>query len=106
MSGTNTGGITLSVRECPSGPDVTVTRWHHVLGTHYEIDSFGWAWTWVSPDIFVDNDSNGLADDEVFFNSNNKLYIQLHNQGHSDASNISVAFWYQDASGGLSDSAW
>src|SRR4030095_1131838 len=107
VSGTNTGGsFTLSIREVTPATDITITRWHHIMGTHYEIDSLGWAWTWVSPDIFVDNDSNGLADDEVIFNRNNKLYIQLHNQGHSNASNIDVALWYQDASGGLSDSAW
>jgi len=107
VAGTDVGGtFTLTVREVPSAPDIMVSRWHNVAGKHYEIDPFGWSWTWVSPDIWVDNDGNGLADDEVFFNQNNKLFIRLRNQGHADASNISVEFWYQDASGGLSDSAW
>lgn len=107
VAGTDTGGsYTLGVKDVPAAPDVMVTRWHHVAGTHYEIDSFGWAWTWTSPDIWVDNNGNGLADGEVFFNRNNKLYIRLRNQGRANASNIVVNFWYQDASGGLSDAAW
>jgi hypothetical protein len=107
VCGTNVGGsFALSVQAVSAAPDVMVSRWHHVAGTHYEIDSFGWAWTWVSPDIWVDNDGNGLADSEVFFNHNNKLFIRLRNQGRANATGISVQFWYQDASGGLHDAAW
>jgi hypothetical protein len=103
VAGTDVGGtFSLTVQEVAPAPDVMVTRWHHLAGTHYEIDSFGWAWTWVSPDIWVDNDGNGLADSEVFFNQNNKLFIRLRNQGHANASGISVAFWYQSAVGSLS----
>lgn len=107
VAGTDTGGsFTLSVQDVPAAPDVTVTRWHHLPGTHYEIDSFNWAWTWVSPDIWVDTNMDGVADDVVHFNQNNKLFIRLRNQGNQAASGISVDFWYQDASGGLSDAAW
>jgi hypothetical protein len=107
VAGTGTGGtFTLTVRDVAAAPDVTVTRWHHQLGRHYEIDAFAWAWTWVSPDVWVDNDGNGLADSEVFFNQNNKLFVRLHNQGLADAAGIGVELWYQDASGGLSPTAW
>ncbi len=107
VAGTDVGGtFTLTVQDAPAAPDVMVSRWHHLAGTHYEIDSFGWAWTWVSPDIWVDNDMNGAADDVVFFNQNNKLFVRLRNQGKANASGIGVEFWYQDASGGLSDGAW
>ncbi|BBO72362.1 hypothetical protein DSCA_62920 [Desulfosarcina alkanivorans] len=107
VAGTDVGGsFSLSVQEVSPAPDVVVTRWHHVAGTAYEIDSFGWAWTWVSPDIWVDNDGNGAADSEVFFDYNNQLFIRLHNQGHVDAGGIEVNFWYQDASAGLHDAAW
>ena len=107
VSGTDTGGtFSLSIQDVPAAPDVTVTRWHHLPGTHYEIDSFNWAWTWVSPDIWVDTNMDGVADDVVHFNQNNKLFIRLRNQGNLAASGISVDFWYQDASGGLSDAAW
>jgi len=107
VAGTDVGGtFTLTVQDVAAAPDVTVTRWHHVAGTHYEIDSFGWTWTWVSPDIWVDNDGDGLADSVVFFNENNQLFIRLRNQGHAAASGIGVQFWYQDASGGLSDAGW
>lgn len=107
VAGTDVGGsFTLTAQEVAPAPDVMVTRWHHRAGTHYEIDPLGWSWTWVSPDIWVDNNGDGAADDEVFFDQNNKLFIRLRNQGHADASDIGVDFWYQDASGGLSDSAW
>jgi len=107
VAGTDVGGsFTLSVQDVAAAPDVMVSRWHHAVGTHYEIDSFNWAWTWVSPDIFVDTNLDGVADDEVYFNQNNKLFIRLHNQGNTAASGIQVQFWYQDASGGLSAAAW
>lgn len=107
VAGTETGGpFTLNVTEAAAAPDVTVTRWHHVVGRHYEIDPFGWSWTWVSPDVWVDNNGDGLADSEVFFNQNNRLYIRLHNQGHANAMGINVQLWYQNAAGGLSDMAW
>lgn len=107
VSGTDTGGtFTLAVREVSPAPDVTVTRWHHIAGQHYEIDSFGWGWTWVSPDVWVDTDGNGIADDQVLLSQDNKLFVRLRNQGHAGAAGIDVALWYQDASGGLSDAAW
>jgi hypothetical protein len=34
------------------------------------------------------------------------LFIRLHNQGNANASGISVDFYYQDGSGGLSPGAW
>jgi hypothetical protein len=107
VAGSNTGGsFTLSAQDVPAAPDVMISRWHHAAGTHYEIDSFNWAWTWVSPDIWVDTNLDGVADDEVYFNQNNKLFVRLHNQGNAAATGIQVQFWYQDASGGLSDAAW
>ena len=38
-------------------------------------------WTWVSPDIWVDNDDNGVADRVVWFDVDNKLDIRLAQQG-------------------------
>lgn len=107
VSGANTGGsFSVSASSAAPAPDVMVTRWHSVAKTEYEIDSRNWAWTWVSPDIWVDNDADGMADDEVFFNFNNKLNIRLHNKGNADASGIQVELSYQDASGGLSSASW
>ncbi len=107
VAGTESGGsFSLSVQEVSPASDVMVTRWHHVAGTSYEIDPFGWSWTWTSPDVWVDNDGNGLADDEVFFDEDNTLTVRLHNHGHVDATGVSVDFHYQDASTGLSHTAW
>jgi hypothetical protein len=98
------GPFTVAASSAAAAPDVMVTRWHTVMKREYEIDSRNWAWTWVSPDIFVDNDLDGVADGEVFFNFDNKLHIRLHNKGNQAAAGIGVEFWYQDASGGLSSS--
>jgi hypothetical protein len=107
VSGANTSGsFSITAAPAVAAPDVMVTKWHSIMKNEYEIDSRNWAWTWVSPDIWVDNDANGIADSEVFFNFNNKLTIRLHNKGNQDASGIQVDFYYQDASGGLSDAAW
>jgi hypothetical protein len=100
------GNFNVNVSSSVPAPDVMVTRWHSVMKTEYEIDSYNWAWTWVSPDIWVDNNLDGVADSEVFFNFDNKLHIRLHNKGNLDATGINVEFWYQDASGGLSPTAW
>jgi hypothetical protein len=100
------GSFTVSASPAEAASDVMVTRWHSVMKTEYEIDSRNWAWTWVSPDIFVDNDLDGVADGTVFFNFDNKLHIRLHNKGNANAHDISVAFWYQDASGLLPPTGW
>ena len=100
------GSFTLSAASAAPAPDVMVTRWHTVRQTEYEIDSIGWAWTWISPDIYVDNDLDGIADNVIYFNTDNKLHVRLHNKGNASASGISVEFWYQDATPGLLDAAW
>jgi hypothetical protein len=100
------GSFTVTAANAAAAPDVMVTRWHSVMKSEIEIDPRNWSWTWVSPDIFVDTDLDGVADGTVFFGVNNKLHIRLHNKGNADAAGIGVQFWYQDASGGLSDAGW
>lgn len=102
----SSGSFTIQGSAVAAFPDVMVTRWHTQLTREYEIDSRGWAWTWVSPDVWVDNDGDGLADGTVYLNQDNALHVRLHNKGLADASGISVQLFYQDASGGLSPSAW
>jgi peptidoglycan hydrolase-like protein with peptidoglycan-binding domain len=107
VSGANSSGsFSLSVSPAPPAPDVMITRWHSAQKTEYEIDSRNWAWTWVSPDVWVDNDGNGVADSLVFFNYNNKLHIRLHNKGNAAAQGIQVQLWYQNAAAGLSPGGW
>jgi hypothetical protein len=107
VSGADSGGsFDLSVQAAAPAPDVMVTRWHSKMMREYEIDSRAWAWTWISPDIWVDNDNDGNADGTVFFNFNNKLHIRLHNKGNQNAHGIQVQFYYQSAATGLSDAAW
>lgn len=100
------GNFSIAVNPVAATSDVMVTRWHSVMKNEYLIDSRNWAWTWVSPDIWVDNDMDGIADGIVYFNVDNKLHIRLHNKGNQAASAITVECWYQDASGGLSPTGW
>lgn len=103
---TTPGSYSLTVSPAAPASDVMITRWHTVAGREYEIDSRNWAWTWVSPDVWVDNNSDGIADGTVYFNTDNKLHIRLHNKGNAAAAGIQIQAYYQDASPGLTDAAW
>ncbi|HEU4727166.1 MAG TPA: hypothetical protein VFT22_04740 [Kofleriaceae bacterium] len=106
VTGANTGGpFSLAFSPAAAAPDVMVTRWHTVAGKEYEIDSRNWAWTWVSPDLWVDNNDDGVADGPVF-NTDNKLHIRLHNKGNLAAKGIQIEAFYQNAALGLSPTAW
>lgn len=102
----SSGSYSLNITSSAPASDVMVTRWHSAMKKEYEIDSRNWAWTWVSPDVWVDNDGDGSADGQVFFNFDNQLHIRLHNKGNVDATDIQVDLSYQDASGGLSPAGW
>jgi len=100
------GDFTVMFDEVALATDVMVTRWNTARGTEFEVDPRGWAWTWVSPDVMVDTDNDGLADPKVFFDQNNALKVRLRNRGNADATNITIDFWYQKATPYLSASAW
>jgi hypothetical protein len=100
------GSFTLELANASAAPDVMVTRWHSVMKSEIEVDPRNWSWTWVSPDIYVDTNLDGVADGTVFFGTDNKLFVRLHNKGNADAAGIGVQFWYQNATPGLSDAAW
>jgi hypothetical protein len=100
------GDFTVTFDEVASASDVMVTRWNTAAGTEYEVDPRGWAWTWVSPDVMVDTDGDGLADTEVFFDQNNTLKVRLRNRGNEDAANLTIDFWYQKATPYLTASGW
>ncbi|HET7500891.1 MAG TPA: hypothetical protein VFK02_07815 [Kofleriaceae bacterium] len=107
VTGANTGGpFALAINPAAPAPNVMVTRWHTAVGTEYEIDSRNWAWTWVSPDVWVDNNNDGVADGPVVFNTDNKLHIRLHNKGNLGAKGIQIEAFYQNAALGLSPTAW
>jgi hypothetical protein len=100
------GPFSLTVQAVERAPDVMVTQWNRRPGTHYEIDPFEHAWTWTSPDVWVDSNKERVADAGVVPGQDNRLFIRLRNQGSTDASGIQVDFWYQAAAGILSDTAW
>lgn len=100
------GDFTIHFDEIAIATDVMVTRWNTAAGREYEVDPRGWSWTWISPDIMVDTNSDGLDDTNVFFGANNKLKVRLRNRGNTPASNISVDFWYQKATPHLTSAGW
>lgn len=102
----NGGDFSLTFTEVASNTDVMVTRWNSSVGTEYEVNPKGWAWTWVSPDIMVDNNDDLLEDTEVFFGVNNKLKVRLRNRGNADAAGIQIRFWYQKATPYLTTAGW
>jgi len=101
----SSGMFSVTATPARPAPDVMVTRWNSVVKTEYEIDPRDWSWTWVSPDIWIDNDSDASADPLVV-GRDNKLFVRLHNKGNAPARGISVELHYQDASGGLSPTGW
>jgi hypothetical protein len=100
------GGYDVQLEEVASATDVMVTRWNSAVGTEYEADPRGWAWTWVSPDVMVDTDDDGLADGSVYFGVNNRLKVRIRNRGNAPATGIQVDFWYQKATPFLSSAGW
>lgn len=102
----NGGDFSLTFTEVASATDVMVTRWNSREGTEYEVNPKGWAWTWISPDIMVDNDNNLVEDTEVFFGVNNKLKVRLRNRGNANATGIQIRFWYQKATPYLTTAGW
>src|SRR5262249_11673238 len=101
------GDFTVHFDEAASATDVMITRWNTAVGTEFEVDSAGWSWTWISPDIIVDTNNDELDDGNVFFGRDNKLKVRLRNRGNATASNnIRVDFWYQKATPHLTTAGW
>jgi hypothetical protein len=100
------GDFTIQFDEVAAASDVMVTRWNSAVGTEYEVNPRGWAWTWVSPDVMVDNNNDGLADTTVFFGQDNALKVRLRNRGNQMVNNIQIDFWYQKATPFLSAAGW
>lgn len=100
------GDFNIQFDEVAAAADTMVTRWNSRVGTEYETDPRGWTWTWVSPDVMVDNDNDGVADTQVFFGQDNKLKVRLRNRGNQAAANLQLDFWCQKATPYLSATAW
>lgn len=88
----------LDVDGINSFSDVMITRWNSRVSTEYEIDPINYSWTWVSPDVMVDNGGDGLPDPTVYFGQNNNLMVRLRNRGTTPANNITLQFAYRKAS--------
>jgi hypothetical protein len=102
----NGGDFTLHFDEVATASDIMITRWNSIVGREYEADPKGWGWTWVSPDIMVDNNNDSMDDTNVFFGQNNKLKVRLRNRGNADANSIHIDFWYQKATPYLTSAGW
>lgn len=109
------GDYSVRAESIVSASDVMITRWNSVAGKEHEFDPIGWSWHWISPDIWVDNYDGELhlAEKSLLqfewhnpLGGSNHLYIRLRNKGTQRAENVSLRFYYQDASAGLRDNNW
>ncbi|HEY0421824.1 MAG TPA: hypothetical protein VGC82_00695 [Rhodopila sp.] len=100
------GHHSLTVRAMESAPLVSATRWNCRGGTELEVDPRGWSWTWLSPDVIVDTDRDGIRFPGVLPGMVNRLRLRLRNRGNAVASDIRVKFWWQPAGPQLSSWAW
>ena len=67
-------------------------------GTEPSDCAFGW-W-WASPDIYYDNNDDGVIDDYVY-DMENHLYANVRNRGDSIVYDVFVHFYYTQANLGL-----
>lgn len=86
----------LSASPMADSPDVMITRWCSPARKSYPVDPTGNAWTFLSPDIWIDPPA------VVWLDEDNQLRARVWNRGLADATQVSVEFWYQDSSLGLS----
>lgn len=100
------GQHSLTVRAVENAPLVSATRWNCRAGTELEVDPRGWSWTWLSPDVMVDTDRDGIRYPGVLPGVVNRLRLRLRNRGNAPASDIRVKFWCQPAGPQFSSRAW
>ena len=89
--------VDLVMSDAAAVPDISITPWNCVEGTHFEVDPLHWTWTWLSPDIWLDNYSVGHSSGVVQAGGVNRLVIRLRNQGGADAMGLSADIDYQPA---------
>lgn len=52
---------------------------------------------WLSPDIWLDNDNDGIPDEIPIIGKSNKLFAKIYNIGSSEAKDIKVKFYANKA---------
>ena len=100
------GSFTLAFEEHAELSDVMVTPANAIAGSEMAVDPRAWSWTWMSPDVMVDNDDDGRADELLPFGQDNKLKVRLRNRGNIRSGPILVRFWYQPAVPTPAEDAW
>lgn len=93
------GEMTLRVR-VQNSDDVDLFIKDHIHDDNTTPSSSTDAHWWTSPEIWIDNNDDGVQDDPVP-GSTNHLYAGFRNLGHQPASNVTVDFYYRSNSTGL-----
>ena len=100
------GSFTLGFEEHAEASDVMVTPANARAGSETPVDPEGWSWAWLSPDLMVDNDDDGRADELLPPGENNKLKVRLRNRGNVRSGPVAVRFSYQPAVVNPAEDAW
>lgn len=96
----------LTLSEGEAAAAVMITPANCIAGTTLEVDPRKHAWTWLSPDVMVDNDGDGLADSLNPPGKDNRLRIRLRNRGNHRAVDLSLRLRCQPAAPVPDEGAW
>lgn len=99
------GDLRISIDEIASACDVMITRANCAAGTEYETDPTLFTWTWISPDLMVDNDGDH-GSDPLRTHGDNVIRVRLRNRGNADASQVQVELAWQPGSLAPAPDAW
>ncbi len=61
---------------------------------------------WDSPDIWVDSNLDGNADEYPIINQANHVYAQVRNEGTESITNVQIRFYWGDPTGDIPASDW
>ena len=96
-------GGSLLLEDHERAAALSVTPANAAAGSAYPLDPAMWSWTWISPDVMVDNDDDGRAD-PVRPGRLNRLKVRVFNRGNARAHGICLrASWQPGATRPVED---
>lgn len=97
---------TVTFSDISPTPDVMITHWNTKTGREEQLNPKSYSWTWTSPDLWVDNEDDGIPGSPIQEDFANHLYARVRNLGTADAENVQVKFYYQPLAMNPQDDKW